>query len=141
MRESSTPLARESTNSALPFPQLLLSPVRTLIGVTHETGIRTLCLTESLRQVGSWNTDLVRASLKQKGVHDPRHVAGDASTGFRISRVMCMVRGVAPVLTVATDAHLVRIIFKFQRSEIVGKVRYVGGVTAGTLRGALSVTG
>jgi hypothetical protein len=52
-----------------------------------------------------------------------------------------MVRGMAAILYVASETHLVRIVLELQGCEVVGKVRYVGRVTTSALCGSLAVTG
>jgi len=93
--------------------------------MAQQAGVRAIFLAEALGQICARNVNLMRARLKEKRVDDARHMTGNAPARFRASRVMRMSGNAIPELVVTAETHLVRVASRFQRRQVVLRVRFV----------------
>lgn len=97
--------------------QLLVKPGGGLIGVANQAGVGTVLLPESFGHSGiRYVVKAMGSGLRYKGVHDSRHMTGEALARFRVRRMACMlpeqVRIAETLMTL--NAHLVRLIAESQ---------------------------
>ena len=76
--------------------------MRIAILMAEPTRIRTISLSESLRQIGNRDiVDLMRARDERQTVHDARHVTGYTTAAFGRNRVMRVFRDFSTVFGMA----------------------------------------
>jgi hypothetical protein len=81
--------------------------------VTQKTCIGALFLSKAPRHLSIGNVvNLMGAGSEEKGIHNARHVTGDAAATFRFRRVMRMLRRTGWVLELemASRAHEIRLV-------------------------------
>jgi len=103
--------------------------------MAQQAGVGAFFLAETLCRFGIRNVvNLMIAATKQQGIHDPRHVAGNAAAALRVRRVMRMTctTGCILKLLVASRAHEVWLIAELRRRRVrsgIVAVRIVAGHT------------
>lgn len=114
---------RGSPGKRLPGLEFALNPLRSFLCMTEHAGIGAVLLAKAQChfRIG-YVVNLVRTCAEEQRVHDGGHVAGDAAAGLGVEGMMGVRRsaGLVLKLSVAANAHKVRLIFEFQRG-IVGR--------------------
>lgn len=81
--------------------------------MTQKTCIGALFLSKAPRHLSIGDVvNLMGAGSKEKGIHNGRHVTGDAAAAFRFRRVMRVLRRAGRVLELgmASRAHEIRLV-------------------------------
>lgn len=107
--------------------QLLFQPIGASVSMAQQAGIGALFGPEPQGHCGVRDIIyLMGSGLKQKAVHDGRHVAGDTAATFRLNRMTRVPFSALGELRMTLQAHPVGLVEKLKRFWVRRSVLAVG---------------